>query len=134
MTRYERRPFDGWVLLGTVVVFLACLPVVRSGKVPGSERAIFHAINGLPEALYRPMWLIQLVGLLLVPLAVAVVAAILRKWRLAICLVAFIPLKLFFEKAVVKHLVERERPGYEHLRGNLSCGHFRHVPSRGCRS
>ena len=131
MTRYERRPFDGWVLLGAVLVFLACLPVVRSGKVPGWERAVFHAINGLPELLYRPMWLLQLVGLLLVPLAVAVVAAILRKWRLAICLVAFIPLKLFFEKAVVKHLVERERPATSICAGNLSCGHFRHVPLEG---
>ena len=77
------------------------------------------------------MWLLQLVGLLLVPLAVAVVAAILRKWRLAICLVAFIPLKLFFEKAVVKHLVERERPATSICAGNLSCGHFRHVPIEG---
>ena len=77
------------------------------------------------------MWLMQLVGLLLVPLAVAVVAAILRKWRLAICLVAFIPLKLFFEKAVVKHLVERERPATSICAGNLSCGHFRHVPLEG---
>jgi hypothetical protein len=64
-------------------------------------------------------------------LAVAIVAAILRKWRLAICLVAFIPLKLFFEKAVVKHLVERERPGTSICAGNLSCGHFRHVPIEG---
>ena len=135
MTRYERRPFDGWVLLGAVLVFLACLPVVRSGKVPGWERAVFHGINGLPEALYRPMWLMQLVGLLLVPLAVAVVAAILRKWRLAICLVAFIPLKLFFEKA------RREAPGRAGAArprasapGTSPAGTSATCRSRGCRS
>jgi membrane-associated phospholipid phosphatase len=131
VTTYERRPFDAWVILGALVVFLASLEVARSGKVPGWERAIFHVVNGLPEWLYRPMWLMQLVGLLLVPLVVAIVAAILRKWRLAICLVVFIPLKLFFEKAVVKHLVERERPATSICAGNLDCGHFRHVPLEG---
>jgi len=75
VTSYERRPFDGWLLLGALAVFLASLAIARSGDVPWWERAIFHGINGLPEWLYRPMWLLQLVGLLLVPLVVAVVAA-----------------------------------------------------------
>jgi membrane-associated phospholipid phosphatase len=129
--RYERRSEDAWLLLGAVVVFLPCLAIARTNKVPGWERAIFHAINDLPQVLYRPMWLLQLVGLLLVPLAVAVVAAILRRWRLAICLVAFIPLKLFFEKLVVKKLVERQRPGTSICAGDLTCGHFRGVPIHG---
>ena len=131
MTRFERRAWDGWLLFGAIVVFLPCLAVASTKKVPGWERAIFHAINGLPELLYRPMWLMQLVGLLLVPLVVAVVAAVLRKWRLAVCLVALIPLKLFVEKQVVKKLVERQRPGTSICAGNLDCGHFRDVPISG---
>ncbi|HEY8094427.1 MAG TPA: phosphatase PAP2 family protein [Acidimicrobiales bacterium] len=131
VTGYERRAWDGWVLLGAVVVFLPCLAVARTKRVPGWERAVFHGINGLPQVLYRPMWLMQLVGLLLVPLVVAVVAAVLRRWRLAVCLVAFIPLKLAVEKLVVKKLVERQRPGTSICAGNLACGHFRGVPIHG---
>jgi undecaprenyl-diphosphatase len=131
VTAYQRRAWDGWVLLGAVVVFLPCLAVASTKLVPGWERAIFHGINGLPELLYRPMWLMQLVGLLLVPLIVAVVAAVLKRWRLAVCLVAFIPLKLAVEKLVVKKLVERQRPATSICAGNLSCGHFRSVPIHG---
>ena len=46
------------------------------------EASIFHAINDLPDWLYAPMWVFQLAGLLLVPLVVAVVAAVFRRWRL----------------------------------------------------
>jgi len=46
-----------------------------------------------------------------VPLVVAVGAAAFRKWSLVAALIVFVPLKLFVEKAVVKQLVERERPG-----------------------
>ena len=131
MITYDRRAFDGWQLFGAVVVFVACAAVASTGDVPGWERAVFHGINGLPDVLDRPMWLFQLVGLLLVPLAVAVVAAVFRRWRLAICLVVFIPLKLLVEKHVVKKLVERQRPGTSICDGNLECGEFRDVPTQG---
>jgi membrane-associated phospholipid phosphatase len=131
LTTYGRRVWDAWVLLGAVVIFIPCVAVASTKKVPGWERAIFHGINGLPEFLFRPMWLMQLVGLLLVPLVVAVVALVLRRWRLAICLVVFIPLKLVVEKLVVKKLVERQRPGTSICAGNLDCGHFRDVPISG---
>jgi hypothetical protein len=57
-----------------------------SGTSPwesGLEATVFHAVNDLPELLYRPMWLVQLLGVLFVPAAGAVIAALLRKWRLA---------------------------------------------------
>ena len=122
---------DGWELLGAVVGLGLCMAIASRDAVPGWEQGIFHAINDLPGWLYRPMWLLQLVGLLLVPLVVAVVAAVLRRWRLAVCLVALIPLKLAMEKLVVKKLVERERPGTSICAGDLTCGHFRHVPTVG---
>ena len=42
---------------------------------------------------------------------VAVVALVLRRWRLALALVLLVPAKLVVEHLVVKQLVERERPG-----------------------
>jgi undecaprenyl-diphosphatase len=77
------------------------------------------------------MWVFQLAGLLLLPLVVAVVALFFRRFRLAIALVALIPLKLFVEKAVVKKLVERDRPGTSICHLDTTCGHFRDVPLEG---
>ncbi len=131
--RYE-HPVLGWPLwafLGGVVVALAAGVVASSGDVPGWEEAVFHAVNDLPDWLRGPMWVFQLAGLLLVPVAVAVVAAVFRKYRLALALVALIPLKLLVEKAVVKQLVERQRPGTSICNLDASCGNFRDVPLAG---
>jgi undecaprenyl-diphosphatase len=67
-----------------------------------------------------------------VPALAAVIAAAFRKWWLAAALVALVPLKLLVEKAVVKQLVERERPGTT-ICGypdsfDDTCGNFRDVP------
>ncbi len=105
--------------------------VAASGKVGSVERDAFHAINGLPDALRPAMWVFQLAGLLAVPLVVAVVAAAFRRWRLAAALVVLVPLKLLVEKAVVKQLVERERPGTTICHLDLDCANFRDVPVRG---
>jgi undecaprenyl-diphosphatase len=67
--------------------------------------------NGWPDALEPLMWAIQQFGLLFAPLAVGAVVAIAgRRWTLIIPFVLVLPLKLLLEKAVVKTLVERERP------------------------
>ena len=102
-----------WITVGAVAVAIAVIAglVASGGTVPGWEQSIFHAINDLPDWLEAPMWVFQLAGLLLVPLTVAVAAAVFKQWWLAIALVVFIPLKLFVEKGIVKQLVERERPG-----------------------
>jgi undecaprenyl-diphosphatase len=106
--------------------------VASGGEVPAWEEAIFDAINGLPDALEGVMWVFQLAGLLFVPLLVAAVAAVFRRWRLAAALVVFVPLKLIVEKAVVKQLVERERPGTTICDGvEEGCANFRDVPLEG---
>jgi len=115
-----------------VAVAVVCGLIAAGGEVPGWEESIFHAINDLPDWLERPMWVFQLAGLLFVPFIVAVVAALFRKWWLAGALVALVPLKLIVEKAVVKQLVERERPGTT-ICGypdafDEACGNFRDVP------
>jgi len=129
---YERRWLDdGALVAGGVLVAVVAGVVASSGDVPGWEQAIFHGINGLPDALKPLMLVFQYAGLLLVPVAVAIVAAILRKWRLALALVLVVPVKLFAEKVIVKHAVQRERPASSICHGDLSCGHFRNVPEVG---
>jgi membrane-associated phospholipid phosphatase len=108
VTRPRTAPVFAAVGLALVVATAA---VASTGRVGTAERWVFARINGLPDALDRPMWTFQLAGLLLVPLAVAAVALLWRRWRLAAALVALVPLKLVAEKGVLKQLVDRQRPG-----------------------
>lgn len=109
-TRWERRPADAWALVGGLAVLSAGMVVVRDGTVPGWEADVFDAVNGLPGALYPVLWPFQQIGAVLVGPLAALVAALLRKWRLAGALVAATVLKLVLERAV-KAAVTRERPG-----------------------
>ena len=107
MSRVRR---DVVVLVASLAVFAVCAVIAADGQVGPVERAAFHAVNGLPEGLYGPMLAFQYLGVLGVPLVVAVGALAFRRWRLAAALVLVVPLKLALER-VVKLLVQRERPG-----------------------
>ena len=98
------------VLVAGLAVFAGCAVVAADGRVGPLERALFHAVNGLPDWLYRPMVLVQYLGVRGMPLVVALGALALRRWRLAAALVLVVPLKLATER-LVKWLVQRERPG-----------------------
>jgi undecaprenyl-diphosphatase len=98
------------VLVASLAAFAVCAVVAADGRVGPVERATFHAVNGLPEWLYRPMVVFQYLGVLAMPLVVAIGALAFRRWRLAAALVLVVPLKLALER-VVKLLVQRERPG-----------------------
>jgi membrane-associated phospholipid phosphatase len=98
------------VVAVSLAVFAVSAALAADGRVGPAERATFHAVNGLPEWLYRPMLLAQYLGVLAMPLVVAVGALVFRRWRLAAALVLVVPLKLGLER-VVKWLVQRERPG-----------------------
>jgi undecaprenyl-diphosphatase len=96
---------------------------VHAGKVSGIEKSVFHAVNDLPGALYPVLWPFQQLGVLVVGLIVAVVALVLRKYRLAIAAVLVTVLKLAAERAV-KAIASRQRPGTSiggrvHLRGDV---------------
>ena len=107
MSRVRR---DVVVIVASLAVFAICAVVAADGQVGPVERALFRAVNGLPDWLYRPMLLFQYLGVLAMPLVVAVGALALRRWRLAAALVLVVPFKLALER-VVKLLVQRERPG-----------------------
>src|SRR6266540_1555418 len=79
------------VLLASLAVFAICAVVVADGRVGPAERAVFHAVNGLPGWLYRPMLLAQYLGVLAMPLVVALGALVARRWRLAAALVLVLP-------------------------------------------
>jgi membrane-associated phospholipid phosphatase len=101
---------DLLVLLASLAVFAVCAVIVADGRVGPAERAVFHAVNGLPDWLYGPMLLFQYLGVLAMPLVIAAGALAFRRWRLAAALALVVPLKLAAER-VAKLLVERERPG-----------------------
>ncbi len=107
----RRRWADVVTLLLASGVLAATAWAVSSGEVGPVERAAFRAVNGWPDALQWPLWVFQTLGVLGMPLVVAAAAAAARRWRLAIALVALVPLKLLVEKEVLKELVARERPG-----------------------
>jgi membrane-associated phospholipid phosphatase len=107
VTRLRR---DLIVLVASLAVFAVCAVLVADGRVGPAERAVFHAVNGLPAWLYPPMLLAQYLGVLAMPLVVAAGALAFRRWRLAGALVLVVPLKLGLERAI-KLVVERERPG-----------------------
>lgn len=85
--------------------------IARNGRVGSVEESVFRAINELPEWLYRPLWVFQQLGNLVVALLVALgIAAVLRNRRLALAAVLGVVAKLALERAV-KAVVERRRPG-----------------------
>jgi len=124
MNSWQRRRADGVAAAAAGVILILAMLVAAQG-VSQIEADVFHAINDAPEWPYRIAWLAQFLGLLLVPVAVAVVALVLRKRRLALGLVLLVPLKLFVEKAVVKQLVDRQRPGSSTCGGDPDCLHVR---------
>jgi hypothetical protein len=82
---------DVAVIVASLAVFAICAVVAVDGRVGPVERAAFHAVNGLPDWLYRPMLVFQYLGVLAMPLVVAVGAPVFRRWRLAAALVLVVP-------------------------------------------
>jgi membrane-associated phospholipid phosphatase len=107
----RRRPRDAATAAAGAAVAVLCSWAVASGEVGTAERAVFDWVNGWPDAWERPLWAVQLLGVIGVPLLVAVPALLLRRWRLSLALVLLVPLKLLAHGELVKSLVQRERPG-----------------------
>lgn len=124
--RIRRRWVDASTALAATVATVLCAWAVSPGVVGPVERAVFGFVNGWPDVVQWPLWVFQTLGVLGMPLAVAVVAAALRRWRLTLALLLLVPLKLGIEREVLKVLVHRERPGTA-IPGAL----LRDVPSAG---
>ncbi len=119
-----RQPLAAPALVGGLAVLATGMVVVRNGAVPQWERSVFHAVNNLPGILYRPLWPFQQLGALAAGPIVALVAALLRRFRLASAVLIATVAKLVLER-VVKVLASRQRPGTSigpdvHLRGDVT--------------
>jgi membrane-associated phospholipid phosphatase len=124
--RWTRRPGDALAAVAGLVVLAAGMVAVRDGTVPDWERSTFEAINDLPGWLYPALWPFQQLGVVIWGPVLALVAAITRRYRLAVALVGATVAKLVLER-VVKAMVSRERPGTSigedaELRGDVSAG------------
>jgi undecaprenyl-diphosphatase len=107
-----RRPWYALALaLAGALIVVTSAAVARSGTVGPAERAVFEAVNGLPDFLRWPMWILQLMGLIGLPALLALVALAFRRYRLTLALLLAIPLKLFAAEAMIKAIVHRNRPG-----------------------
>lgn len=116
MSRHQRgvvrRRVDAVAIGLGIAVFVPCAVVASSGRVGDLERAVFDAINGLPSSLTTPMRGLQYLGVLGVGPVVAVVAVIVRRYRLAVAALVVTVLKLGAERFVWNVLdIHRERPG-----------------------
>ena len=106
---FERRAGDAVLAAAGLAVLVVCGVVASSGKAGWFEAEAFHLVNDLPGALYFPLWPFMQLGNLVVGPVAAIVAAILRRWRLALAAVVVTGSKLVLER-VVKDLVVRRRP------------------------
>ncbi len=121
---------DGAALLVGALAAAAAV-VLAAGGVSAVEEWVFRLINDLPNALDRPMWAGQLVGLLYVPLALTVTALLLRRWRLALAAALLVPLKLFVEDRIMKAVADRERPTAAICGGDTDCLNVRGAHAAG---
>ncbi|WP_083889924.1 phosphatase PAP2 family protein [Nocardia pneumoniae] len=107
----RRRVADLQLAVSGVVVSAATAWACGSGFVERADHRLFRMINTLPDGLFRPLWLIQLTGVLGAPAVVAAIALLARRFRLAAGLLLLIPAKLVVERDILKSLVVHGRPG-----------------------
>lgn len=105
----RRNPIDLLVAVLGIGIVAVCAALVHPNRSPGLEETLFHAFNGLPDLLYWPTWIVMQLGNLLAIPAVALLAAGVRRWRLAAAILGAGVAKTFLSRAV-KDLVTRDRP------------------------
>jgi undecaprenyl-diphosphatase len=117
-------------ILGAAM-YLVAAAVASRDTVSQIEREAFHVVNALPDAIRAVAFPVQLLGVLAVPLLLAIVALAWRRWRLALALCLVPALKLGLEYGVVKSTVDRARPFQSVCAEDPTCGAFRGVPLYG---
>jgi membrane-associated phospholipid phosphatase len=107
-----------WLIVsaGGFVILAASVNEARRPTLSATETRVFHAVNGLPNRWYWPLWLPMQLGNLVVGTAAGLaVAWTLGDWWVAAGVVTAAVSKLGVEKLVRRemsgHLTARERPG-----------------------
>jgi undecaprenyl-diphosphatase len=104
-----RRRGDAFAAIGGIAVLGLSMLAVRHGTVTGFEKSVFRSVNELPGALYPVLGSVQQLGVIVFGPIVAVVALVLRRWKLALAALLMTVAKLGLER-VVKKVVTRARP------------------------
>ena len=104
-----RHPGDVVRLVTALVVLVVSIKLVNRNHIDELEIDAFRLVNDLPGALYRPVWLVMQLGNVLVVPVVAGVAALTRRFRLAVNL-AMAGFGCYFLARLVKIMVHRGRP------------------------
>jgi membrane-associated phospholipid phosphatase len=107
---FRRRRADALLAAAGLTVAASCAVLVARKVLAGADADVFRWINHWPAWLYPPMWVVQLTGVIGAFGVLAVLAALLRRWRLALASAAAALLKPSAE-ALVKTFVHRYRPG-----------------------
>lgn len=109
---------------GLALLVLSALPV-RPDSISALERGVFRAINDHTVLPFIVVWTVMQLGNFLAVPAVALAAALWRRWRLAIGMLIGGVITYYLAK-VVKQIVERGRPESVlddvHIRGTASLG------------
>ena len=123
---------DGWSadtgsrLLGGLTAFALTLLPVRGGGVAAGEASVFRLVNGLPDWLHPPAWLVMQLGSLGAVPITAAMAVLTDQPRLAARLAVSGGSTYVLAKGV-KRLVRRGRPvellADVHIRGRAASGH-----------
>src|SRR5262245_54005070 len=110
------RPW--WLVVSAVglLVLGVSLYYARKPAIGPREQSVFHAINGLPDWLYWPLWPPMQLGNLVVGTAAGLLVAFLaRDLRVAAGVVLAMVLKLVAERIVRREMKDalavRQRPG-----------------------
>lgn len=97
------------MVLGGLALLVLCAIPASSGDVGSIEQRAFEVINGLPDILEPIAHAAQFLGVLAIGPAVAVIALLARRPRLAIAAALATISKLLGERALWE-IVQRERP------------------------
>lgn len=82
---------------------------MRDGQPLAWELPVFNAINGLPDWIYRPLWLFMQFGNLATVGIVFIALVVFRRWIPAVAVLILGAGKYFSERAV-KAVIVRHRP------------------------
>jgi undecaprenyl-diphosphatase len=88
----------------------------RHDTIGAAERGVFHAVNGLPDGLYWPLWLPMQLGNLAVGTAAGLLVALVdRDLTVAVGVILAMAFKLVTERVVRREMADylavRQRPG-----------------------
>jgi glycosyltransferase 2 family protein len=122
-TPSSHRGVAAWPVASMIVLGGGML-LASGGRVPGWERAVFRAINGLPDFLYPIVWPVQQLGAIGVVPIIALICLTMHRPRRALAITMAGVGKLGLEW-VVKAMVSRQRPATSigadiHTRGDVS--------------